>query len=906
MSSINISFTNPWLLCLFIPFVLLTLRPYFTIPPKNRRMKNRVVSMGIHIVILLLLTLIIAGLNVQKQYVSEKSDIIILVDQSMSTDANQEDINALVQSVLDETPSDYRVGINIFANDTFRVVSFNQNNDDSYQAFIDNQYEIDRFATNIEQALTYSYEQLDQPKTGRIIVISDGRQTDGSAFLMSKNIAEAGTRIDTIYVEPAHIGNDAQIESLQMSSDIQLGIDETIDVVIQSSLVTDATVTLSYENVAGDVTTESQNVSLTSGENTVSFTHGFLDYGLTTITATIDTAVEDAIEDNNTLYGFVNIQSDVSNQILIIEGVDGESSVITSILSEVGYMVDVLGIDDMPTSISQLSPYSEVILLNVKNEDLTDHQFQDILDSYVKNMGGGLLTIGGTRAYQKEDMNGDGVDSTFQDLLPVEASTDPKAMAVLIVMDASGSMTANHSEKLDLAKAGAIASVEALASQRGETSHQFGLVTFDADLEDVIELTSVDNKDAIISQIESIESGYGTYYIRGLEKAKDMLSDPKFANTQKHIIFLTDGGPQDSESQYMAVLDSLNDVSVSTIALGSDGENGLDPEKVEAMVREFNGRGAYYRVADEDQLYNIMLLDTEQAQSSDFVNEVPFEGIINQIIPELASIESLPMLGGYYATRAKIGANVIAITQEGDPLYAMWYPENSLGKVGSFTSELNEFENSFSSSFVENFIGKAFIRGIVESVLPENQLEATDMSVGYIEENFDTDIRVRTNMNDGDTIQAFVTTPDGENVRIPLSSISKTTFGGTFETNTPGVYQLDITKYDANGNMISSSRTYSTFSYSNEYNYSYDEETSIKILEQIASNGNGSYLYETTGMFSRESQTIIEQIDVTLIIVVTIMLLFLGDIVVRKFKFKWSHEYFGKKYNNDSQQSLTY
>ena len=52
------------------------------------------------------------------------------------------------------------------------------------------------------------------------------------------------------------------------------------------------------------------------------------------------------------------------------------------------------------------------------------------------------------------------------------------------------------------------------------------------------------------------------------KKPKEMLSDPRFNNSQKHIIFLTDGGPQDDISLYTGVLDSLTDISVSTIALG--------------------------------------------------------------------------------------------------------------------------------------------------------------------------------------------------------------------------------------------------------------------------------------------------------------------------------------------------
>lgn len=898
MNSISVTFAHPWLLFLIIPMILLALRPYLSLPRKMRFMKKRVISLVIHLVIMIILVFVIAGFNVENQYLAMKSDVIILVDDSMSNSINKNKIDDIVQSILDESPDDYQIGIMTFGKDQLYTASLNTDKEIVYDQFYLSE-DIDQSQTVIDQALLAASEKLKDPKKGRVILISDGRQTDGNAIVTAKEIADQGTRIDTFYVAPDVVDNDAQLSAIVLETSVDLGIETTVNILVDSTLDTEGTLTIEYTNELDDVISETQDVQITKGSNEFAFTHAFVDLGLTTIYASLSTSETDVILENNSHYGFVHIENNDLNKLLIIESQSGESEAISSYLSEVGYEIDTLTIDHLPSSISELVQYSEVILMNVKNADLTPSGFSAILDTYVKSYGGGLLTIGGNRAYQKEDMIGDSVDQTFSDLLPVESSTDPKAMVVVIVMDASGSMSANDSTKLELAKAGAIASLEALASQNGETSHQFGLVTFDANLKDVIEITSVDNKDAVISQINNIESGHGTYYTQGLQKAKDMLSEDIYDNAQKHIIFLTDGGPQDDESQYLSVLNSLNDISVSTIALGVEGENDLNPDLVESMVREFNGRGSFYRVENQNQLYSVMLSDTEQAQSGDFVNEVPFVGIINSIIPSLAGISSMPEIGGYYGTRAKTGANIVVETVDGDPLFALWIPEDSLGRVASFTSDLDGSDEGFSSEFVNDFVGKAFIRGMVESVLPTRDVSTSDMNVSFIDENSMTSVRIRSNIGEGEIIQAQLINPLGETTRVSLTSISKTTLSGIFDTKIPGVYELEVTKYDSQGNAVSFMTSYTTYTYSNEYVHEYNEEETISLMEEIAHNGNGTYLYQTNNMFSREAETATRDIDMTVIIMVIAMTLFLGDIVIRKFNFKWSQKYFSKQYKDE-------
>ncbi len=819
-------------------------------------------------------------------------DIIIVVDQSTSNKINKELVDETVTNIINELPNDYKVGIIIFGKESTELVKLTTNKEEALDKYLNNDTSIDGSATNIEEALHLAYLQFNTPETGRIIVVSDGRETDGTSYTKAKELADLGVRIDSFYITPDKNASDLLIKNIELPENLQIGAPINIITNIQSTYKTDALITLEIIDSSQNVIhTETINYEIQVGDTIVPFEYTVDEIGIKEIKATIE-ANNDTIQENNLAYNFIQIDGELENKVLIIEGTVNESFYVKQTLETYNYEVEVKSSNNLELSVSEATQYKGIILMNVKNSDLLQNNVQNVLDTYVKDYKGGLLTIGGERAYQKTDMLDESTDHTFSNLLPVESSTNPKPMAVVVVMDASSSMTNNGSTKFDLAKAASIASLEALTNQTGEVSHQFGLVTFDANLKDVIPLTSVENKDQLISQINLLESGFGTRYVNGLQEAKNMLSDPSLANAEKHILFLTDGGPQDSVSQYTAVLNSMTDISVSTIALGLTGENSLDPAVVEAMVREYNDRGAYYRVQNESQLDAIMIQDIETAQKGDFINDDPFFGTMNAILPELASISNVPQLNGYYGTQAKAESNIVMYAMDGDPLFVIWTPTPGSGKVASFTSDLKGTQTSFSESFVEDFIGKAIIEGMVSSVLPSSNI-TSEFSVGYFDQNNKKEIRVRTDLLDGESIQTTIKDPQGNETRVPLTEISATTFAGEFETNIPGLYELLIVRYDNTGQVISTSKSYSTFSYSEEFTQDFDEELTITIMSGISE--SGSYLYNTTNMFSAEAETITRDIDLISILSILSMILFLADIIIRKFKFKWSNEYFFTK-----------
>ena len=318
VNNISISFVYPWLLFIVIPLVLLAIWPYFKLPVKYRNSRNRITSMVLHLIVVVLLVIVLSGMKIHNNYVSRKSDIIVLIDQSTSQMDNQEAIQNFLEDVVEQLPSDYNIGIMEFGQDTIYVAQMGRNKAAVLLNYTNNKLQANRAATNIEQALLYAQNQLDNKVDGRIILVSDGRQTDGHATIAAKALADSGTRVDVKYIQPKSYQMDAQISRLVLPQNPVRGMSTVMNVVIDSVTTGLADLNISYTNSEGVLISDTQEVMLNPGTLTYSFEHVFVDYGLTEVKVELD--FDDTIIENNVYYGFVYITNESSQGILIIEG----------------------------------------------------------------------------------------------------------------------------------------------------------------------------------------------------------------------------------------------------------------------------------------------------------------------------------------------------------------------------------------------------------------------------------------------------------------------------------------------------------------------------------------------------------------------------------------------------------
>jgi len=300
--------------------------------------------------------------------------------------------------------------------------------------------------------------------------------------------------------------------------------------------------------------------------------------------------------------------------ILIIESIAGESEKLSGMIAS-NHSLTVVGISDsarMPASIDELKVYDEVILVNVANRDMPEG-FAELLQTYVQDLGGGLLTVGGNtadstpddwkaNAYDRADLQG----TIYQDMLPVDVLDPVSSIGVMIIIDRSGSMWYQmdgqpyEESKFYAAKQGAAACADAL--QAGD---YMGIISLGDIYEYTPELIPITQKDKILNEIDNINFGGGTIFEGVLATARQAL----LANTQvqrRHIIMITDGEPADRDPEMYLEQARLN--AEAGITMSVVGIDCLDPVKREMVKLVKAGGGEekhFYDVgADSDGGYD--------------------------------------------------------------------------------------------------------------------------------------------------------------------------------------------------------------------------------------------------------------------------------------------------------------
>ncbi len=867
INSISIQFVYPWLLLLLIPVILLPLIPFFRLKIQHRKNRYRITSLVLRIVVLILGVLILSGMKIQSENITNRNDIIILIDVSDSVSSSIDRMNAQIKSIIDDSDGDYNIGIITFANGNIYNVRMSDDVSIIYDRYINTISKPDASGTNISVALTYARSQLEDPEKGRIILLTDGLETDETALAAVRNIAKKGVRIDTIYFSPNSHYFEMQVNSVSVPDRVNVGEGVQFSINIQSTVAGSGVLSV-FDN---SILIYQEPIMMNGYAESFVVDHMFNSGGLHELRFEVE-GEYDTVEENNSYYSFVNIDS--SSNILIVDGTGDESSFLVDLLGN-DNAVSVVGVDNLPTSTTALQVFDEVILMNVANSDLPDI-FVQMLDVYVNQLGGGLLTIGGDKAYIEDDM----MDTPFEDILPVQSSTSARPLAVMYVLDSSGSMNdliaGTGKTRFQLAKEGAIESVNALNDQ-----DFFGLVAFNSVANVAIPLTSASQREDIIQTINSLTTASGTKYKDGLELAASALKTMSDAY-MKHIIFITDGTATDDRDAYTAVVEGLPDFDITLSGIAIYRSDFLTSH----IVRELSeiGGGRYYYIQNAAELPSIML--TESTVSAiEYINEGLFTPGIESYTSAVTGIDDLPELGGYYGTLLKTNATMVLSSDEGLPIYATW--EYGSGRVGSFTSDLNGY---WSSNYFINPEGIKLIKNIVSSLFPEKSMEEKNVMTEFVDDNFTQQVTISTQLESNQTITAKVTDPNGVTSTINLNSISSTVFKGEFATNIPGIYTLAISKRNQSNQVISETFEYTSFSYSSEFNVFADTNSGFELIEQIAEIGNGKILYTNDGVFTEEAQVIIKEFNPKYLFLSLMITFFIFDIFARKFKFKWPHE----------------
>lgn len=877
MSDFSITFTNPWLLFLIIPGLALVLFAFFRVSKQFRYTRNRVISLSLGVVMVVLCAFMAAGIGFSYSVANDTNEVLLLVDVSYSNQDNQDKKDDFIQSVIEENADTAKLGIVTFGYDQVYAVPFSDGAEGIMEAYR-NAPSPDDSATDLAAALTYAQSLFTHPESAKIIVLTDGIETDGNAMNTIASLALAGIRVDFVDYSEPQSGDEVQISGIGLpEGTIQTGTNNQLELSVQTSESMDARITL-YDN--GEQVL-SEYAELSDGTNTLYFTYAFETAGLHELRFEIE-GVSDTLAQNNTYYSYVNI--DVVDNVLIIQH-DSEGEQLRQLFSD-DFNVTVKKISEAPATLNELRESDQVILANIANADMPEG-FINILNSYVYDAGGSLLTVGGTReengetianVYNREDMEG----TLYQDMLPVLAEDYTPPVAVLLVIDVSGSMEGTGSSGMKLikeAQESAKASLEAL-----DDRDYIGIVTFSEDATLVLEPTPVAEKRKIETAIDKIVSKMqGTLYTHALDTAGLALKAVEGVN-KKHIIFISDGNPNDSDTRYLDVTKANLEAGITTSCISFMGEVGVMKSISDAGGGNnyTAGSGQALTAAIQEDLRNPMIREFE------YVTFQPQFGDYSSILSGINEAD-IPTLDGFYGVRLKNDAQGILIGDYGQPIYAQWDYGN--GKVGSFMCDLN---NVWSADFLGNATGQQLLYNIVSGLFPQESVAVDEIELTVGRENYTVSTNIYTSIAEGESIRVLVSKVENNGLKTLVHTIEVENFNGNqavdFDIMQGGIYEIEVQKLGADGTILASNSVYQEFSYSLEYDPFLADNDNAAHIAELAAAGGGSVIQDAVAAFDGLVTSFFRSYDPRGALAVIVIVALLLDVAVRKFKFKWPHE----------------
>jgi Ca-activated chloride channel homolog len=532
----------------------------------------------------------------------------------------------------------------------------------------DSALRLDREETDIQAALQASLAQIGEGRQGKILLISDGNENRGEISRIIPLLRSHGTQVWTLPVSLSRGRNEIYLSDLTSPRQVDSGEGFEISGKIESLRDAPAQIKL----LRAGVLVHDQEVQLRSGTNQVRFRETLFERGNHSYELLVESR-EDTLAENNLLQGVVEVKG--PPRVLLLSGNNESQRYLSKVLQVQGYSVVESAPEKSPVTLTELSSFDLLVLDNVPAFQLTDAKMENI-EKYVRDLGGGLLVIGGSQSYGA----GGYYRTALERVLPVDmrppARLDLPHVALLFVLDKSGSMGAGQegSTKLDLAKAAAVAAADIM-----NPTDQVGIIGFDAAWDWVLPFRPVGNGEWISEKLAALQSDGGTDLYKALLEAHRAIAAKQAAI--KHVIVLSDGLTDKADFHGLGQKMARDGITVSTVSVGNDA----DVQLMADIAKEGKGRG--YVALDPQTIPQIFTAETLLISRDLLVDKIVTPSIVAPIGPlKGISQSSLPSLRGYVLTYPKPRSELL-MTAGKDPLLVSW--RYGVGRVMAFTSDIS-------------------------------------------------------------------------------------------------------------------------------------------------------------------------------------------------------------------------
>lgn len=610
---------------------------------------QRRASLAVRVLLILLLALALSGPKLVTQ--SDQLLVVFAVDRSRSiSEKSQAAADAFVDNAMEHI-GNHRAIVLPFAATPMGEVEANPD------------------ATDLAAAIVAAQAHMSATCVPRIVLLSDGNQTQGDALATAR---AATVPIWTVPL-PGRPKNEVYVSAVRAPTEVRQGESFDVEVTVESTGPNQGRVEL----LAGDESVAIEETTLVPGENQFRFRHKANAQPDVTLTAVLHD-FKDTMAENNRLSAVVLVSD--RPRVLLVESRAVLAEPLATALQQEFIDVEVrppeefLETETETEALSQLGPYDVVILSNIPATSLPMARMV-ALRRYVEETGGGLIVIGGDRAFTAGNYRHTELEKVLPVLCEASGKTEKPGLAMVLVIDCSVSM---KGESIALAREATRRAVEMLGP-----ADQVAILAFTEETRWVSRLTycTETEKQQLLARIETIAAVGRTNMYPAIEKAYLALNEA-YAPL-KHMIVLTDGVSHPGDFERLARDVAESGITISTVAIGGEAV----PALLERIARV--GGGHFYFCDDAAAVPRIFATEAASAAKVGIV-ERPFSP--NAVDPtEIFSgmdLTRLPTLLGYVETQPKPTARVVLASESGDPLLVWW--RAGLGTSVAFTSDIQD------------------------------------------------------------------------------------------------------------------------------------------------------------------------------------------------------------------------
>ena len=939
MGSFTLAFTSPirleyfsgWVaalafVALAVPIVLLGMRSLNGLGPVRKW-----VAIGARLAVVLLFILILGGIRYQRQH--KDLQVMVLRDASEST----RQVRQFPGRTLEQSVEDYLVGLGKDATktskDTIGLIRFQDSA--SIDALPAPVIRLDARAiprrgngTDVASAIQLALATMSKDTMHRLLLMWDGNQTTGDLEGAITAAASQGVQIDVMPLR-YDVQNEVLLERFVAPSWRRENEPFTIDVILRSTnvLPTTGSLTVYHQGAPMDLdpTTPQvdprRTVTLKNGLNVERVKVPALgSAGVHQFRATFDAAgvtaaaggatatapgaegatastSGDTNSDNNAATAFTFVQG--KGQVLYVDnavddgGARGPGDLLAAALKDEGITLKPITLDQFPANLVEMQSYDAIVLSNVPAGagGLTDQQ-DKMIASYVRDMGGGLLVIGGPDTLGAGGWQGRELEKILPVDMDIPAQRQVGKGALVLIMHSCEMPQGNYWGEQCALKASQTLSekdeigVVSYGWNGGRSGWDFPLAErgdgskVEAAIKNMKLGDMPDFNDSMAVALKGI-NGQG-----GLIRSNAR---------HKHVIIISDGDPGAPSAQLVQDYKAAK-VTVSTVTVyphvGGGMMNKLLPPTMEQIAKDLGGKSYGPINNNPNQLPQIFIKEATIVRRSLIHEEkagIPVQ-LLDPSDDVIKGFADFPPVYGMVLTSRKNDPKVqmpLSAGKNNDPILAHW--QVGLGKSAVFTSDAH---NKWGPAWV-GWPGYSKIWAQVVRKVSRPPM-SSDFDVQTAQVNDRGKISVEALNKEGGSenflsISGTVVGPDMKERKVRLVQTGPGQYEADFDTKEPGNYVVAL-NYRGRDNKAGILLGGLATTISPELR---DLKSNEARLREVADRTNGRFLepwaVPAGGLFTREGlRQTASPLPIWDVLLPVLLALIIVDVAIRRIAWDWN------------------